>query len=282
MIPALAGGLRDGGRFDVTAVSLAEPGVAQAAADRAEALAVFYGAPGAPLSATLQALAPKLRERGARVVAVLQREQAAQRDDCFRAGASDVLFMPLPKEQFVGRLAASIGLTFAQDGGAPAPVAVAAVGVESPSALSAKPGETVRLSWGSFQSWGLVVRSGPSAQIRFAGLAPDEEAKIQQWVKSGAQLAGAAPALAAAAAPIIPAAPPAAARIVPAAPSAAAAPRIPTGPIRPPGTTTGPSTDRIAPTAGPPPGFVDRKPIRPQSRPAPRPPVTTPVAGNAP
>src|SRR6266446_5404657 len=223
MIPALAGGLRDGGRFDVTAVSLAEPGVAQAAADRAEALAVFYGSPGAPLSAALQALAPKLRERGGRVVAVLQREQAAQRDDCFRAGASDVLFMPLPKEQFVGRLAASVGLTFAQDGGAPAPVAVAArsavsrieratvsaAGVESPSALSLKPGETVRLSWGSFQSWGLVVRSGPSAQIRFAGLAPDEEAKIQQWVKSGAQLAGAAPAPAAAAAPIVPAAPPA-------------------------------------------------------------------------
>ncbi len=285
MIPALAAGLREGGRFDVSALSLADVAAAQAAAERAEALAVFYGAPGAPLSATLQALAPKLRERGARVVAVLQREQAAQRDDCFRAGASDVLFMPLPKEQFVGRLAASIGLTFAQDGGAPAPVAVAArsavsrierasisaAGVESPSALSVKPGETVRLSWGSFQSWGLVVRSGPSAQIRFAGLAPDEEAKIQQWIKSGAQLAGAAPAPAAAAAPIIPAAPP-----------AVAAPRIPTGPIRPPGTTTGPIGDRIAPTAGPPPGFVDRKPIRPQTRPAPRPPITTPAAGNAP
>jgi hypothetical protein len=287
MIPALAGGLREGGRFDVSALSLADGAAAQAAAERAEALAVFYGAPGAPLSATLQALAPKFRERGGRVVAVLQREQAAQRDDCFRAGASDLLFMPMPKEQFVGRLAASVGLLFAQEGGAPAPVAVAgksavsrieratvsAVGVEAPSALSLKPGETVRLSWGSFQSWGLVVRGGPSAQIRFAGLSPDEEAKIQQWVKSGAQLAGAAPAQAAAAsAPLIPAAPPVA---------AAAPPRIPTGPIRPPAAAPGPTTDRIAPTAGPPPGFVDRKPIRPQTRPAPRP-LTTPAAGNAP
>jgi len=32
------------------------------------------------------------------VVAVLQREQAAQRDECFRAGASDLLFMPMPKD----------------------------------------------------------------------------------------------------------------------------------------------------------------------------------------
>jgi hypothetical protein len=292
MIPALAAGLREGGRFDVTALSLADVVAAQAAAERVEALAVFYGAPGAPLSAALQALAPKLRERGARVVAVLQREQATQRDDCFRAGASDLLFMPMPKDQFVGRLAASVGLAFAQDGGAPAPVAVAArsavsrieratvsaIGVESPAALSLKPGETVRLSWGAFQSWGLVVRGGPSAQIRFAGLAPDEEAKIQQWVKSGAQLAGAA----AADGPLIPAAPPAAPLIPAPPPASAAAPRIPTAPIRPPGMTTGPITDRIAPTAGPPPGFVDRKPVRPQSRPAARPPITTPVAGSAP
>src|SRR6266404_7483959 len=234
MIPALAGGLRDGGRFDVTAVSLAETGVAQAAADRAEALAVFYGSPGAPLSAALQALAPKLRERGGRVVAVLQREQAAQRDECFRAGASDLLFMPMPKDQFVARLAGSVGLAFAQEGGAAAPVAVAArgsssridratvssAGVEAPSQLPLKAGDTVRLSWGAFQSWGLVVRGGPSAQIRFAGLAPEEDAKVQQWVKSGAQLAGAAPAPAGAAAPLIPAAPPAAGATVPRPPTA--------------------------------------------------------------
>jgi hypothetical protein len=39
----------------------------------------------------------------------------------------------------------------------------------------------------------------------------------------------------------------------------------------------------VAPGAGPPPGFVDRKPIRPQARTAPRPSGTaTPVAGNPP
>jgi len=271
MIPALAGGLRDGGRFDVTAVSLAEPGVAQAAAERAEALAVFYGAPGAPLSAALQALAPKLRGRGGRVVAVLQREQAAQRDECFRAGASDLLFMPMPKDQFVARLAASVGLAFAQEGGALAAVAVAArgsssrldratvspEGVEAPSQLPLKAGDTVRLSWGAFQSWGLVVRGGPSAQIRFAGLAPEDEAKIREWITSaGAQ------------APTEIAAQP--------APSPQRAPAADAPPQPPAG--------RSAPGAGPPPGFADRRPARPQTRPAPRPVAAnpTPAAGTTP
>jgi hypothetical protein len=271
MIPALAGGLRDGGRFDVTAVSLAEPGVAQAAAERAEALAVFYGAPGAPLSAALQALAPKLRGRGGRVVAVLQREQAAQRDECFRAGASDLLFMPMPKDQFVARLAASVGLAFAQEGGALAAVAVAArgsssrldratvspAGVEAPSQLPLKAGDTVRLSWGAFQSWGLVVRGGPSAQIRFAGLAPEDEAKIREWITSaGAQ------------APTEIAAQP--------APSPQRAPAADAPPQPPAG--------RSAPGAGPPPGFADRRPARPQTRPVPRPVAAnpTPAAGTTP
>src|SRR2546428_183329 len=53
MLPALAGGLRAGG-FDVTTVSFAEPGAAQAAAERADAVAAFYGAPGAPVSRALQ------------------------------------------------------------------------------------------------------------------------------------------------------------------------------------------------------------------------------------
>jgi len=265
MIPALAGGLRDGGRFDVTAVSLAEPGVAQAAVDRAEALAVFYGAPGAPLSAALQALAPKLRGRGGRVVAVLQREQAAQRDECFRAGASDLLFMPMPKDQFVARLVASVGLAFAQEGGAPATVAVAArgsssrldgatvspAGVEAPSQLPLKAGDTVRLSWGAFQSWGLVVRGGPSAQIRFAGLAPEDEAKIREWITSaGAQ------------APTAPAAQP------PPSPQQRTA-NVDAPPQPPAG--------RSAPGAGPPPGFADRRPARPQTRPAPRPAAASPA-----
>jgi DNA-binding NarL/FixJ family response regulator len=265
MIPALAGGLRDGGTFDVTAVSLAEPGLAQAAADRAEALAVFYGAPGAPLSAALQALAPKLRERGGRVVAVLQREQAAQRDECFRAGASDLLFMPMPKDQFVARLAGSVGLAFAREGGAPAAVAVAArgsssrldratispAGVEAPSQLPLKAGDTVRVSWGAFQSWGLVVRGGPSAQIRFAGLAPEEEAKIREWIASAGPQAAAANA--AQPAP----------SLQQRAPVADAAPQPPAG--------------RSAPGAGPPPGFADRRPARPQTRPAPRPAAPSPA-----
>jgi len=269
MIPALAGGLRDGGRFDVTAVSLAEPGVAQAAAERAEALAVFYGAPGAPLSAALQALAPKFRERGGRVVAVLQREQAAQRDECFRAGASDLLFMPMPKDQFVARLASSVGLAFAQEGGAPAAVAVAArgsssrldqatvspAGVEAPSQLPLKAGDTVRVSWGPFQIWGLVVRGGPSAQIRFAGLAPEEEAKIREWIAS----AGPQAAAAIAAQP---------------APSPQQRAPAPNAPSQPP-------VGRSAPGAGPPPGFADRRPARHQARPAPRPAAASPATPTA-
>jgi hypothetical protein len=272
MIPALAGGLRDGGRFDVTAVSLAEPGVAQAAADRAEALAVFYGAPGAPLSAALQALAPKFRERGGRVVAVLQRELAAQRDECFRAGASDLLFMPMPKDQFVARLAGSVGLAFAQEGGAPAAVAVAArgsssrldqatvspAGVEAPSQLPLKAGDTVRVSWGPFQTWGLVVRGGPSAQIRFAGLAPEEEAKIREWIASAGPQAAAATG----------------AQSAPSPQQRAPAPNAPPQP----------SAGRSAPGEGPPPGFADRRPARPQTRPAPRPAAASsaPSTGAAP
>src|SRR5712671_7981416 len=190
MLPALASGLREGGRFDVLTLPFGDAGAA-AAAQRADALAVFYGTPDRPLQAALQALAPAVRGRGGRVIAVLQREQAAQRDECFRAGASDLLFMPMPKDQFVARLAASVGLAFAQEGGAPAAVAVAArgsssrldratvspTGVEAPSQLPLKAGDTVRVSWGPFQTWGLVVRGGPSAQIRFAGLVPEEEAK---------------------------------------------------------------------------------------------------------
>src|SRR2546422_11427086 len=132
MLPALAGGLRDGGRFDVTAVSLADAAAAQAAAAGTDAVAVFYGGPGAPLAATLQAVAPKFRERGGRVVAVLQREQAGQRDECFRAGASDLLFMPTPKDQFVERLAACVALAVRAGDGAPGGVAAAPRGAQPP------------------------------------------------------------------------------------------------------------------------------------------------------
>src|SRR2546425_2202091 len=255
MLPALAGGLRDGGRFDVTAVSLADAAAAQAAAAGTDAVAVFYGGPGAPLAATLQAVAPKFRERGGRVVAVLQREQAAQRDECFRAGASDLLFMPMPKDQFVARLAGSVGLAFAQEGGAPAAVALAArgsssrldqatvspVGVEAPSQLPLKAGDTVRVSWGPFQTWGLVVRGGPSAQIRFAGLAPEEEAKIREWIAS-------------------------------AGPQAAAATRAQTAPsphqrAPPPDAPPQPPRGRAAPGARPPPGVAARAPTPPPTPP---------------
>src|SRR5229473_6122448 len=125
MLPALANGLRDGARFDVLTVPLSDPARAQAAAEKADAVALFYGAPGAPLLAALQTISPKLRDRGGRLVAVLQREQASQRDECFRAGASDVLFMPMPKEQFVARILGAVGLSFDAEGGAPSSVAVA-------------------------------------------------------------------------------------------------------------------------------------------------------------
>ena len=163
MLPALAGGLREAGKFEVVAVSLADAAAAQAAAANADAIAVFYGGPGAPLPAALQVLAPKVRDRGARVIAVLQREQAAQRDECFRAGASDLLFMPIPKDQFVARLAAAVFLAFPAEPGATAAVAVATrssssridnakvspIGVEAAGQLPFKSGDTVRLSWDS-------------------------------------------------------------------------------------------------------------------------------------
>ena len=299
MLPALANGLREGARFDVLTVPLSDPAGAQAAAEKADAVAVFYGAPGVPLPAALQALSPKVRERGGRVVAVLQREQAAQRDDCFRSGASDLLFMPMPKDQFVLRLQGSVELGWAGEGGAPAPVSVAtrtaaskvdkatvsAAGVEAPAELPLKIGDTVRLSWGAFQSWGLVVRPGPTAQIRFAGLAPDEEAQIRDWLKGGAPLTSKPPAAKAPTPPVgtppVPPAPPSAPSMPPVAPAAAApasaaaapAPATPApaaaeapaaaAAAAPPAPTPG---GRAAPAAGPPPGFADRKPIRPQSR----------------
>ena len=57
MLPALASGLREGGRFDVLTLPFGDAG-ASAAAQRADALAVFYGMPDRPLQTALQALAP--------------------------------------------------------------------------------------------------------------------------------------------------------------------------------------------------------------------------------
>jgi CheY-like chemotaxis protein len=313
MLPALANGLREGGRFEVAAVALSDRAGAQAAAEKADAVALFYGAPGAPLPAALQMLSPRIREHGGRIVAVLQREQAAQRDDCFRAGASDVLFMPVPKDQFMARLQGALELSWAPERGAPAPLSVATrkatskidqamvspAGVETPAELPLKAGETVRLSWGSFQSWGLVVQGKPSAQIRFAGLAPDEEAQIRDWLKGGGQPApggiatppgGSAPSVLAAASPGgstpkgLAAAPPGGS----APPGLAATPpggstpvaSRPLPPVAPP--TPPEAGARAAPASGPPPGFADRKPVRPQSRvPARVPPKLVTAAGAA-
>ena len=193
MLPALANGLREGAKFDVLTLPFGDAGAA-AAAQRADALVVFYGSAAQSLQSLVQDLAPAVRSRGGRVVAVLQRDQAAQRDDCFRAGASDLLFMPLPKEQFVSRLASSVALSYVVEPGVSAAVQIGArgnlvplaqatitpAGIHAPAALPFQPGETVRVSWASFECWGLVARASPDAQVRFAGLAPDEEARIRE------------------------------------------------------------------------------------------------------
>lgn len=278
----------------MTAVSLSDAAAVQAAADGADAVALFYGAPGATLPSALQALAPRMRQRGGRLVAVLQREQAAQRDDCFRAGASDLLFMPMPKEQFVSRLEGSLGLSWSCQEGSPSPVAVATrnaasrvdeakvcpSGIEATSELPLKAGDTVRLSWGGFQIWGLVVRGSPSAQIRFAGLAPEEELRIRDWLKSAAPAAGAGTRPTAAAprpprtlTPPSGNAPVMGAERTPPPAQVAFEPSIPS-----PGVNGFPAV-RTAPAAGPPPGFADRRAAR-ESRPRITPVGSAPVPAN--
>jgi hypothetical protein len=294
ILPALADGLREGARFDVATASLTDPVAAQTAAADAEAVALFYGGPVA-----VQALAAKLRERGGRVVAVLQREQLAQRDDCFRAGASELLFMPMPKDQFVSRLAQACELSFETASGAAADVSVATrtttlrlagaqvtgVGIEAAGDLPFKVGETVRLTFASFQAWGLVARPAGPARIRFAGMTPDEEGQLRKWLDAGAPASGlqAAPSEAAQAAP---------SEAAQAAPSEAAqaadAPLTPPpgatvppagAPLVTPPESTGVDGARAAPAKGPPPGFADRRPVRASSRPVPvrgPPPILTP------
>jgi len=303
MLPALASGLREGGRFDVLTLPFDDPG-ASAAAQRADALAVFYGTPDRPLQAALQGLAPAVRGRGGRVVAVLQREQAAQRDDCFKAGASDLLFMPMPKEQFVARLADAVSLSYSPERGAPAAVqvgargnlvqlpqaTVTASGVHAAAPLPFQAGETVRLSWDTFEAWGLMVRASPDVQIRFAGVAPEEDARIRDWLQKASGGAAARPAVV----PPAPAAAPrpaAAAAARPAPAPGAAAPR-PAAPRPPPVMPRASPAGTAAPTAraGPaaagapsaaPPGFADRPRVKDTTPVRPAPTMSrAPAAGN--
>jgi DNA-binding NarL/FixJ family response regulator len=293
MLPALANGLREGGRFDVLTLPIGDSAAAGAAAQRADAMAVFYGTPDRPLPAALQALAPAVRARGGRVVGVLQREHAAQRDDCFKAGASDLLFMPMPKDQFVTRLADSVGLAYRAEPGAAAAVQVAArgssaqlaqatvtaAGVHAAAALPFRPGETVRLSWGPFQTWGVVVRASPDAQIRFAGVTPDEEARLRDWLKGagGGTPAHSTPApiarppavAAAATAPPAGRPPGAAPRATPVPPPQSAPSRAvhsaasPSGAPTPPGRAPVAGAGRAPGNAAtPPPGFANRPHIK--------------------
>src|SRR4051812_10630192 len=274
MLPALANGLREAGRFDVLPIPLSDGGAAAAAAPRADAVAVFYGAPGRPLAATVQMLATTVRGKGGRIVAVLQGENAAQRDECFRAGACDLFFMPMRKEQFVSRLEATVSLAYTPQPGARADVQVSsrnaqvnltgaivsAAGVQAESAVPFSPGETVRISVQAngtpLQIWGLVATSTPETRIRFAGLTPAEEARVQEWIKKAAASAPvAASARVAASGPI--------------AASGAAASEAPTA--------TSTRTLPGAPLAGPPPGFADRPRVRVEAAGAP----SKPQAGAA-
>ena len=251
MLAALANGLRESGRFDVLPVPLSDGGAAAAAAPRADAVAVFYGTPGHPLGATVQMLAAAVRGKGGRIIAVLQRENVAQRDEVFRAGACDLLFMPMSKEQFVNRLEATVALAYSPDPGPACDVQVSSrtgqvklagavvtpVGVHASSPVPFLPGETVRLSLEPegtpLQAWGLVATNGPDARIRFAGLAPAEEARVREWVKKRSGAASAEPP-------------------------------------RPAAVTTPPGVPR----SGPPPGFADRPRVRTET--APPPPKATP------
>ncbi len=201
MLPALATGLREGGRFEVaTAASLDSAREAMEAG--IQAAVIFYGTPEWSLPAALQALLPA-RDKGVPLVVVLQRQQAGQRDDCFRGGASDAFFMPIPKDQFVGRLQDTLGLAYREDLGPKVSVQVAsrttaaelseavmtAIGVHASSALPFEPGNTVRLSWkagpDALSAWGLVARGAEAgAQVRFAGLTPEEDSRIRSWLKA--------------------------------------------------------------------------------------------------
>jgi hypothetical protein len=275
MLPALAAGLRELGRFDVATASSLDEAKAQLGGDALQAAIVFYGSSQWTLPAVLQALQP-VRDKGGKLVAVLQKAQATQRDECFRSGASDAFFMPIPKEQFVGRLSDTLALSYQEGTGPGAAVQVAsrttpvtldatvtAAGVHGAREVPFEPGQTVRLSWKSgseaFSAWGLVASGGPAPRIRFAGLTAEEEARLRSWVKAAESQA--APRIVTASMPTPPqgSTPPRGAVVPPRAP-AAAAPRASAaaGPARaaapPPASAraAAPATAPAAPSAPPP------------------------------
>lgn len=280
------------------------PAVAKAAED-ADSLLLFYGTNDRPLPAVLQLVAEPLRKRRARVVAVLHKDTASQRDDCFRAGASDVLFMPMPKDSFRQRLVASVGLQAAEEPLLPCAVSVAEGAAEPRpldgsqlslsgvrgKGLAASPGDTVRLSLvvagAPLQVWGLVAPvQGELAVVRFAGLSHEEDLRVREFLKAAGLSAGppqascppAAPAAPAAAAEPAAASPSASAPALPSVSAPASAPA--SAPPPPSAAAPAPSPGAPAPVlrVGPPPGFAARPPIRPQTaRPTRPPPVMAPA-----
>ena len=120
MLNALANGLRVGGRFEIATAQFSEPGALESLIAQADVVALFYGSKQFPLVESLQALSQGIRSRGGQLIAVLQKDQAHHRDECLRAGASDLLFMPMPKDQFVARLsheASARKISYALSGG---------------------------------------------------------------------------------------------------------------------------------------------------------------------
>ena len=202
MLNALANGLRVGGRFEISTAQFSEPGALESLIAQADVVALFYGSKQFPLVESLQALSQGIRSRGGQLIAVLQKDQAHHRDECLRAGASDLLFMPMPKDQFVARLFDAASRAFAETEGLPAQVTVLRTGSEpqthqldakivlSGMVASGGPkldvGETVQLSWTGaqdFSRWGVVLPSGDSGlRVRIVGANAEEEAQLKAWI----------------------------------------------------------------------------------------------------
>jgi DNA-binding NarL/FixJ family response regulator len=203
MLNALANGLRVGGHFEIATAQFSEPASLEPLTAQSDVVALFYGSKQFPLVESIQALSQGIRSRGGQLIAVLQKDQAQQRDECLHAGASDLLFMPMPKDQFVARLFAAASRAFAETEGNPAQVTVLRKGREprthqidakvvlSGVVASGGPkldaGETVQLSWKGaqeFSRWGVVLQSGDAGlRVRIVGASADEEAQLKAWIE---------------------------------------------------------------------------------------------------